>query len=156
MGIRLMIIELGNYNEGRELHIGDGTTGLQAQVSYQDEVRRTSTTRVAVRMEMEKTGMQAGYRNAYKWLPSRDQEQVRVLALQSNQKSISTPEDKNRSKEKRVGTLRSQGHQLSSLPTRWRVVMCLSHDAHVIPGSGHVAQDHWDEFRLAVSWECPV
>ena len=151
-----MIIELGNYNEGRELHIGDGTTGLQAQVSYWDEVQRTSTTRVAVRMEVEKTGMQAGYRNAYKWLPSRDREQVRMLALQSNQKSISTPEDKNRLKEKRVGTLRSQGRQLSSLLTRWRMVTCLSCDAHVIPGSGHVAQDCWDEFRLAVSWECPV
>ena len=151
-----MIIELGNYNEGRELHIGDGTTGSQAQVSYQDKVRRTSTTRAAVCMEVEQTGMQAGYRNAYKWLPSRDREQVCMLALRSNQKSISTPEDRNRSKEKGVGTLRSQGCRLSSLPMRWRMVMRLSHDAHVIPGSGHVAQDHWDEFRLAVSWECPV
>src|SRR5882724_5134167 len=146
MGIRLMIIELGNHNEGRELHIGDGTIGSQAQVSYWDEVQRTSTTRVAVRMEVEKTGMQAGYRNAYKRLPSWDREQVRVLALWSNQKSISTPEDRNRSKEKRVGPLRSQGRWLSSLPTRWRVVMRLSCDAHVIPGGGHVAQDHWDEF----------
>jgi len=49
----------------------------------------------------------------------------------------------------------SQGCRLSSLPTRWRVVMRLSHDAHVIPGNGHVAQDHWDEFRLAVSWGVP-
>src|SRR5882724_6686499 len=79
-----------------------------------------------------------------------------MLALRSNQKSISTPEDRNRSKEKRVGTLRSQGHQLSSLPARWRMVTRLSRDAHVIPGSGHVAQDCWDEFQLAVSWECPV
>src|SRR5882724_2572846 len=156
MGIRLMIIQLGNYNEGRELHIGDGTTGSQAQVSYRDEVQGTSTTRAAVRMEVEKMGMQAGYRNAYKRLPSRDQEQVCMLALRSNQKSISTHEDRNRSKEKRFGTLRSQGHWLSSLPTRWRVVMHLSRDAHVIPGSGHVAQDRWDEFRLAVSWECPM
>ena len=107
-------------------------------------------------MEVEQTGMQAGYRNAYKQLPSRDQEQVCMLALRSNQKSISTPEDRNRSKEKRVGTLRSQGHRLSSLPTRWRMVMRLSCDAHVIPGSGHVSQDCWDEFRLAVSWECPM
>jgi len=60
-----MIIKLGNYNEGRELHIGDGTTGSQAQVSYRDKVRRTSMTRAAVHMEVEKTGMQAGYRNAY-------------------------------------------------------------------------------------------
>ena len=67
-----MIIELGNYNEGRELHIGDGTTGSQAQVSYRDEVWRTSTTRAAVCMEVEQTGMQAGYRNAYKRLPSQD------------------------------------------------------------------------------------
>src|SRR5882724_10623001 len=79
-----------------------------------------------------------------------------MLALRSNQKSISTPKDRNRSKEKGVGTLRSQGRQLSSLPMRWRVVMHLSRDAHVIPGSGHVAQDHWDEFQMAVSWECPV
>src|SRR5882724_650176 len=100
--------------------------------------------------------MQAGYRNAYKRLLSWDREQVCVLALRSNQKSISTPEDRNRSKEKGVGTLRSQGRRLSSLPTRWHLVTHLSRDAHVIPGSGHVAQDRWDEFRLAVSWECPV
>ena len=156
MGIRLMIIELRKYNEIRELLIRNRTTGSQAQVSYWDEVRRASVTRAAVCMEVEQMGMQAGYRNAYKQLPSRDQEQVCVLALRSIQKSISTPEDKNRSKEKGVGTLRSQGRQLSSLPMRWRVVMHLSRDAHVIPGSGHVAQDRWDEFRLAVSWECPV
>ena len=99
MGIRLMIIELRRYSEIGELHIEKGTTGSQAQVSYRDEVWRTSTTRAAVRMEVEQTGMQARYRNAYKQLPSQDQEQVCVLALWSNQKSISTPEDRNRSKE---------------------------------------------------------
>jgi len=57
MGIRLMIIELRKYNEIGELLIRNRTTGLQAQVSYQDEVRRASVTRAAVHMEVEKTGM---------------------------------------------------------------------------------------------------
>jgi len=55
-----MIIELGNYNEGRALHIGDGTTGSQAQVSYRDEVRRTSTTRVAVTWRWRRQGCRQG------------------------------------------------------------------------------------------------
>jgi len=60
-----------------------------------------------------------------------------MLALWSNQKSISTPKIEIESKGKGVGTLRSQGCRLSSLPTRWHMVTCLSRDAHVIPGSGH-------------------
>ena len=39
MGIRLIIIELKRYNEIRELLIGKGTTGSQAQVNYWDVVR---------------------------------------------------------------------------------------------------------------------
>ena len=50
----------------------DRTTGLQAQVSYQDEVWGASVTRAAVRMEMEKTGMQTGHRGTYKQPPSQD------------------------------------------------------------------------------------
>jgi len=72
-----------------------------------------------------------------------------VLALQINQKSISMPQDRNRFKEKRVGVLRSQVCQLSSLPTRWCMVVRSSHDAHMISGGGHVTQGHgvcsnWD------------
>jgi len=36
MGIRLMIIELGKYNEAEELHIETRTTGLQGHVCYQN------------------------------------------------------------------------------------------------------------------------
>ena len=53
MGIRLMIIELRRYSEIGELHIENGTTGFQAQVSYQDEVQEASVTKVAVRMGVE-------------------------------------------------------------------------------------------------------
>jgi len=56
MGIRLMIIEL-RYNKIGELLIENGTTGSQAQVSYQDVVRETSVTRVAVCMGMKEMGM---------------------------------------------------------------------------------------------------
>ena len=47
MGIRLMIIKL----------IENGTTGLQAQVSYQDVGWEASVTRVAVGMGVKETGM---------------------------------------------------------------------------------------------------
>ena len=57
MGIRLMIIELREYNEIGELVIGDRVTGSQAQVSYWDEVRGASVTRVAVRMGVKEMGM---------------------------------------------------------------------------------------------------
>ena len=57
MGIRLMIIELRKYNEIRELLIRDRTTGLQAQVSYQDMVWKGSVTRAAVHMGLKETGM---------------------------------------------------------------------------------------------------
>jgi len=72
MGIRLMIIELRKYNEIGELLIWNRTTGSQAQVSYQDEVWGASVTRAAVHMEVKKTGMQTGHRDAYKWPPSWD------------------------------------------------------------------------------------
>ena len=42
MGIRLMIIELRNYNEIGELLIENGTAGSQAQVSYWDVVWEAS------------------------------------------------------------------------------------------------------------------
>jgi len=57
MGIRLMIIKLRKYNENGELHIENGTTGLQAQVIYRDEVQEASGTRAAVRMGLKETGM---------------------------------------------------------------------------------------------------
>ena len=62
MGIRLMIIELRRYNKIRELLIENGTTGLQAQVSYQDMVQETSGTRVAVRMGVKGMGMRTRHR----------------------------------------------------------------------------------------------
>jgi len=52
-----MIIVLGNYNEIRELLIRNRTTGLQAQVSYQDRVRETLVTMAAVCMGVEEMGM---------------------------------------------------------------------------------------------------
>ena len=57
MGTRLMIIELRRYNEIGELLIENGTTGLQAQVSYEDVVWETSVTRAAVRMGVKEMGM---------------------------------------------------------------------------------------------------
>ena len=57
MGIRLMIIELRRYSEIGELHIENGTTGSQAQVSYQDEVWEVSVTRAAVPMGVKEMGM---------------------------------------------------------------------------------------------------
>ena len=51
-----MIIKLRKYSEIRELHIGNGTTGSQAQVDYRDEVRETSVTRAAVHMGVREMG----------------------------------------------------------------------------------------------------
>ena len=90
-GVKTYDNQTKEYNEIRELLIRNRTTGSQAQVSYWDEVRGASVTRAAVRMEVEKMGMRTGHRDAYKRPPSWDREQVRVRALQSNQKSISTP-----------------------------------------------------------------
>jgi len=72
MGIRLMIIELRNYNEIGELLIGNRTTGFQAQVSYQDGVQVAPATMVAVCMEVKETGMQTRHRSAYNWPLSQD------------------------------------------------------------------------------------
>ena len=52
-----MIIKLRIYNEIGALLIGDGTTGSQAQVSYQDRVWEASVTRVAVCMGVKEKGM---------------------------------------------------------------------------------------------------
>ena len=57
MGIRLMIIKLERYNEVRELLKGNRTTGLPAQVSYQDGAQRVSVTGAAVHMGEEGMGM---------------------------------------------------------------------------------------------------
>src|SRR5882724_11374602 len=148
MGIRLIIIELRKYNEIGELLIENGTAGSQAQVSYWDVVWEASVTRVAVCMGVEEMGMQTGHRGTYTQPLSWDQEQVCVWALQSNQKSISTPQDRNRLEEKKVGALRSQVFWLSSLPMRWHMVAQLSHDAHVILGCSHVTQGHGGAFQL--------
>ena len=85
MGIRLMIIELKKYNEIRELLIENGTSGSQAQVSYQDVVWEASVTREAVRMGVEEMGMRTGHRGVYKWPPSQDQEQVCVWVLEQSE-----------------------------------------------------------------------
>jgi len=61
MGIRLMIIELGNYNSAKELLIETRTTGFQI-ACYQDGVQRVSVTGEAVCMEEKGMGMQTGYR----------------------------------------------------------------------------------------------
>jgi len=52
-----MIIELRKYNEIGELLKGNRTTGLQAQVSYQDRVWDAPITMVAICMGLEETGM---------------------------------------------------------------------------------------------------
>src|SRR5882724_1462401 len=101
MRIRLMIIELRKYNETRELLMKKRSTGLQAQVSYQDGDWRVSVARVAVCIEKKGTGMRTGYRGA------------------CNQRSISTQSDRKRSQEKRVGTLRNHDCWLGGWPMRW-------------------------------------
>ena len=52
-----MIIELGKYNEIRELLIENRTTGSQGHVSYRDGDQRVSVTRVAVCMGVKEMGM---------------------------------------------------------------------------------------------------
>jgi len=84
MGIRLMIIELRRYSKIGELHIENGTTGSQAHISYRDKVWEASVTRAAVCMGVREMGMRAGYRGACNQPPSRDPDQERVQALQSN------------------------------------------------------------------------
>src|SRR5882724_1433659 len=70
MGKRLMIIKLGKYNEAEELHIETRTAGSQGHVCYQNGYWRVSVTRVTVHIGVEETGMQTGYRGAYKQAPS--------------------------------------------------------------------------------------
>jgi len=89
MGIRLMIIELRKYNEIGELLIENRTTGLQAQVSYQDEVWEASVTRAAVHMGVKGMAMRTGHRGAYNQPLHRDREQVCIWALWINHKGIS-------------------------------------------------------------------
>src|SRR5882724_3303605 len=60
MGIRLMIIELGNYNSAEELLIETRTIGSQGHVCYQNRNRRASVTRAAVHMGLEGTGCKQG------------------------------------------------------------------------------------------------
>ena len=52
-----MIIKLERYNKIGELLIENRTTGLLAQVIYQDKVWEASVTRVAVHMGVKETGM---------------------------------------------------------------------------------------------------
>ena len=89
MGIRLMIIELGKYNEIRELLIENRITELQVHICYWDRDRRVSVTGAAVYMEEEGTGMRIGHRNAYNQALSWEWGQAPVGPLQSNQRSIS-------------------------------------------------------------------
>ena len=63
-----MIIELRKYNEIGELLIENRTTGLQAQVSYQDEVWEASVTRAAVYMGVKGMAMRTGHRGTYNGL----------------------------------------------------------------------------------------
>ena len=65
-----MIIELGKYNEIRELLIGNRTTGSHGHICYQDGDQRVSVTRVAVHMEVKGMGMQTRNRGAYNQPPS--------------------------------------------------------------------------------------
>ena len=51
-----MIIELGKYNEIRELLIENRATGSQGHVHYWDGGQRVSVTKVAVCMEVKDTG----------------------------------------------------------------------------------------------------
>ena len=125
-----MIIELRRYIEVRELLIENRTTESQGHVPYWDGVWRVSVTRVAVRMEEKGMGMWTGYRGTYNWPLSWEWGQVCIWALWRNQRSISMQYDRNRSQEKRVGTLRSQDCQLSGQPTRWHRWPWL-HDHHV-------------------------
>ena len=55
-----MIIELGKYNEIRELLIENRTTWLQGHVCYRDGDRRVSVTREAVCMEVKERGCEQG------------------------------------------------------------------------------------------------
>jgi len=48
-----MIIELGKYDEARELLIENRTTGLQGHVCYQNGGQRVSVTKAAVCMGCE-------------------------------------------------------------------------------------------------------
>jgi len=57
---RLMIIELGKYNEIGELLIENRTTGSPGHVCYWDGGQKVSVTRVAVCMGVKETGMQQG------------------------------------------------------------------------------------------------
>jgi len=70
MGTRLMIIKLGKYNAAKELLIKTRTTGSQGHICNRNGDQRVSVTRAAVCMEVEKMGMQTGYRGAYNWAPS--------------------------------------------------------------------------------------
>jgi len=52
-----MIIELGKYNEARELLIVNRTTRSQVHICYQNRCWRVSVTKVAVHMGVEEMGM---------------------------------------------------------------------------------------------------
>src|SRR5882724_748058 len=65
-------------------------------------------------------------------------------------RSISMPLDKNRLERKRVGTLRSQVHQLDGLLMRWHVVAQSSHADPMILEGSHVPKGHGGAFQLGI------
>src|SRR5882724_8426981 len=65
MGIRLVMIELRQYNETGELPIKNGTTGSQPHVCYWGGNRRVYVTGAAVCMEEKGMVMRIGHRDAY-------------------------------------------------------------------------------------------
>ena len=113
-----MIIELGKYNEIRELLIRNRTTVFQAQVSYQDGLLEASVTRVAPHGfggDRDANRVQGHVQSASESgsRPSMHADTAEQL------RSISMLLYINRLREKRVGTLRSQVHQLGGLLMRW-------------------------------------
>jgi len=97
---RLMIIKLRKYNEIRELLIENRTTGSQAHLSYWDGD--------ANRHRGTYNQPQVRIKNKYAY------EHCRAIREVLACKKIEIDW-----KIKRVGTLRSQVHQLRGLPMRW-------------------------------------
>jgi len=62
-----MIIELGKYNEIKELLIENRATGSWGHVSYRDKGQIASVTRAAVHMGVKGMGMQNRHWGAYNW-----------------------------------------------------------------------------------------
>jgi len=72
------------------------------------------------------------YRNAYKQLPSRDENRLRMAGPAEQSESISTPEDRSRSRKRvgQVGTLTNGGpggHMMPSYPGMAHVCVTSTH-----------------------------